>query len=279
VSTRLDPQQRDELEREYDFLVKSLDDLDVERAAGNIDDDAYRELHDDYTARAAATIRALRDDFDARPVAPRTEPRVSWRRRGLIIGGIVALAALSAVTLAAALGARLPGQTSSGNTPAASPSRDERRARLQAAVDANPNDAGARLALARFFEESGDIVDSLKQLDEAVQVAPDNADALANAGRVRFIVAGQVPSPDAQRQLVASARTLLDRAVQADPNHADAHFFRGVLLLEGYNEVDAATGEFQRYLVLAPDGSFAEQARNALAQSTESPGSSGSVPP
>jgi cytochrome c-type biogenesis protein CcmH/NrfG len=275
MSTRVDPDERQELERERDFLLKSLDDLETERAAGNIDDESYQELHDDYTTRAAAAIRALRDGVDARPTA---SPG-SWRRRGIAIGGIVALAALAAVTLAAALGARLPGQTSSGNTTAASPSRDERRSRLQAAVDENPDDAGPRLALARFLEESGDIVGALKQLDEAVRVAPDNVDALANAGRIRFIVAGQVPSPDAQRQLVTSARSLLDRAVQADPNHADARFFRGVVLLDGFNEAEAAVGEFQRYLVLAPEGPFAEQARNALAQTAQPPGGSGTVPP
>jgi uncharacterized protein (TIGR02996 family) len=275
MSTKLDPEERQELEQERDFLLKSLDDLEGERSAGNIDAESYAELHDDYTARAAATIRALRDGIDARP----TPPPSSRRRRGLVIGGIVALAVLASVTLAAALGARLPGQTSSGNAPAASTSRDQRQARLQAAVDANPNDATVRLALARFLEESGDMVGSLKQLDEAVRVAPDNADALADAGRVRFIVAGQVPSPDAQRQLVASARSLLDRAVQANPDHADAHFYRAVVLLEGFNEVDAAVPEFQRYLVLAPDGPFATQARNALAQTLEPTPGSGTVPP
>jgi cytochrome c-type biogenesis protein CcmH/NrfG len=275
MSTKLDPEERQELEQQRDFLLKSLDDLEGERSAGNIDKESYTELHDDYTARAAATIRALRDGVDARP----TTPPSSWRRRGLVVGGIVAFAVLAAVTLAAALGARLPGQTSSGNAPAASSNREQRKSRLEAAVAANPNDVAARLALARFLEEAGDIVGSLKQLDEAVQVGPDNADALANAGRVRFIVAGQVPSPEAQRQLVTSARTLLDRAVQADPDHADSHFYRGVLLLEGFNERDAAVSEFQHYLVLAPDGPFATQARNALAQTLESAPGSGTVPP
>ncbi len=276
MSTRLDPEEQGELERERDFLLKSLDDLETERAAGNIDDASYDELHDDYTARAAATIRALRDGVDARPAAP----PVPWRRRGLVIGGIVAFAVLAAVALAAALGARLPGQTSSGNQPVtAAPSSGERKARLQDAADKSPNDVQPRLALARFLEESGDAVESLKQYDKAVEIAPDNPDALANAGRLRFIVAGQVPSPDARQQLVTGARSLLDRAVQADPNDADAHYYRGVLLLDGFGEVDAAVGEFQRYLLLAPDGQFSTQARNALAMAVEQPPGSGSVPP
>ncbi len=275
MSTRLDPDDHGELERERDFLLKSLDDLETERAAGNIDDATYTELHDDYTARAAAAIRALRDGIDARP----TPPAVPWRRRGLVVAGIVAFAVLAAVSLAAALGARLPGQTSSGNAPkAAAPSGGERKARLQAAADKSPTDPQPRLALARFLEETGDTVGSLKEYDKAVEIAPTDADALANAGRLRFIVAGQVPSPDAQQQLITSARGLLDRAVQSDPNQADAHYYRGVLLRDGFKEVDGAIAEFQRYLVLAPDGQFATQARNALAMAVEQPPGSGSVP-
>ena len=275
MSTRLDPDDKSQLERERDFLLKSLDDLETERAAGNIDDTSYTELHDDYTARAAATIRALRDGVDARPETP----PVPWRRRVLVMGGIAAFAVVAAVALAAALGARLPGQTSSGNQPTrAAPSTEERKARLQEAADKNPNDPQPRLALARFLEESGDTVESLKQYDKAAEIAPDNADALANAGRLRFIVAGQVPSPQAQQQLVGDARTFLDRAVQADPNNADAHYYRGVLLLDGFGQVDAAIGEFQRYLVLAPDGRFSTQARNALATAVEQPPTSDSVP-
>ena len=149
---------------------------------------------------------------------------------------------------------------------------------MQAAAEQSPNDPQPRLALARFLEESGDTVESLKEYDKAVEIAPDNVDALANAGRLRFIVAGQVPSAEARQQLVTSARTLLDRAVQADPNQADAHYYRGVLLADGFGEVDGAIAEFQRYLVLAPDGQFATQARNALAAAVEQPPGSGSVP-
>src|SRR5438045_1411526 len=50
---------RDAVEAERDFLLRSLDDLDAERAEGNIDNGTYQTLHDDYTARAAAAIRSL----------------------------------------------------------------------------------------------------------------------------------------------------------------------------------------------------------------------------
>jgi hypothetical protein len=48
-----------ELEEERDFLLRSLHDLEAEHDAGDIDDLDYQTLKDDYTTRAAATLRAL----------------------------------------------------------------------------------------------------------------------------------------------------------------------------------------------------------------------------
>ena len=51
-----------ELEEQRDHLLASLDDLDAEYEAGDLDDDDYRTLRADYTARAAAVIRAIDGD-------------------------------------------------------------------------------------------------------------------------------------------------------------------------------------------------------------------------
>ena len=47
------------LTEERDFFLRSLRDLETERQAGDIDEVDYRALKDDYTTRAAATIRRL----------------------------------------------------------------------------------------------------------------------------------------------------------------------------------------------------------------------------
>ena len=57
-----DPDARAELEEERDFLLRSLDDLEAERTAGELDEDDYRNLKDGYTARAAEVLRALDED-------------------------------------------------------------------------------------------------------------------------------------------------------------------------------------------------------------------------
>ncbi len=47
------------LEQERQFLLRSLADLDAEFDAGDIEEDDYRSLTDDYTARTAAVLKAI----------------------------------------------------------------------------------------------------------------------------------------------------------------------------------------------------------------------------
>ena len=110
-STRFDPDALASLESERDFLLRSLDDLETEREAGNLDDDRYRALKDDYTARAAAVLRSIEEGRDARP-AP---PPVPKQRKLFTGGAILAFVLVAALALAAAAGKRQEGQTSTGN--------------------------------------------------------------------------------------------------------------------------------------------------------------------
>ena len=64
--------------------MQSLDDLELEHESGGIDDESYAELHDDYTARAAAVIRTLRDGIDVTP-APPPRSRHGARRRVVLV--------------------------------------------------------------------------------------------------------------------------------------------------------------------------------------------------
>ncbi|MDQ6616327.1 MAG: hypothetical protein M3083_16690, partial [Actinomycetota bacterium] len=63
------------LRQEREFLLRSLADLDAEYEAGDIEEKDYRSLTDDYTARAAAVLRAIDGsaraiDGSARPDGP-----------------------------------------------------------------------------------------------------------------------------------------------------------------------------------------------------------------
>ena len=131
-STRFDPDALASLESERDFLLRSIADLETEREAGNLDDDRYRALKDDYTARAAAVLRSIEEGHDARPAPPPVP-----RRRKLLTGGaVLAFVLVAALALAAATGKRHDGQTVTGNAQAAA-------ARVRPPDGGPPGGAGA----------------------------------------------------------------------------------------------------------------------------------------
>jgi cytochrome c-type biogenesis protein CcmH len=280
---------RSQLEAERDFLLRSLDDLEAEHEAGGIDDESYQTLRDDYTARAAAVIRALRDGVDARPAVA----RASWKRRAVVITAIVVFAVGAAVALASALGARLPGETGSGNSQASSssnrpaPTNAQLIKRLEDAITKNPNDVQTRMLLAPRLEATGDLAGALKQYDAVVQIEPGNAVAEAQAGRILYLTADRAVQthPDAAAQLVAESKTRLDKALALDPNYADAYYFHAIVLANEYGDFKGAQNDLQHYIVLAPNGTWTVPAHQLLADVTNAiesptvPGPSTTTPP
>jgi cytochrome c-type biogenesis protein CcmH/NrfG len=255
------------VKEEQEFLFRSLDDLDAERDAGGIDEETYARLHADYTARAAAAVRAERSGRDVDPEAPAT----SARRRVAVVGGLVVFAAVAAVVLAFALGARLPGQTITGDPrggPAVTTKQRERA--LEAVVKANPSDAHAHLALARFRLGNQDAAGALTEYQTAAALDPTNAEPFAYSG---WIIRLQ-GYPD-------QGLALLDKAIGVDGSYPDARFFRGFVLLRDKDRPAAAIPDFQQYLVLQPDSPLAGQVRSLLAQAVAatSPSSSSTTRP
>ena len=179
--------------------------------------------------------------------------------------GIVVFAVVAGIVLAYGLGARLPGQTITGNQSVGTqPSAKAQLARLRAAVKARPDDVAARLALAQALMGSQDGGGALTQFREAARLDPTNPQPFAYSG---WLVRLQ-GFPD-------QGLTLIDKAIQLNPDYPDARFFRGIILFRDKKQPDAAIPEFQRYLVAAPDSPLAPQVRQLLAQAVEA-GTSGS---
>jgi cytochrome c-type biogenesis protein CcmH/NrfG len=244
---------REQLESERDYLLQSLDDLEVEREAGAIDDESYAQLRDDYTARAAATIRALRDGVDARPEPP---PPVAGKRRVAVIAAIVVFALVAGVALASALGARLPGQTASGNSQddrvsAAATAIGEEIIRLQKQANASPDDYEARLRLADAYARNNDLPTALKQWDAAITISPDRPEAHAQAGRALYLVSEQLADRDQQAKLVSEAKAAFDKAIEVGPDYPDSYLFRAVLEAATIDQA-AARADVEMFLLKAP---------------------------
>ena len=175
------------VEAEREFLFRSLDDLEAEREAGNIDDATYERLHSDYTARAAATLRA--DPAAPLATGAGAPPTSGYGAALSTVGGIVAFGVVAALVLAAALGGRMPGETSSGNT--ATVSQAERQRTLERAIRATPDDPQAHLALARFLMARQQYPGVFAEFSTVTQLDPADTEAQAYSGWLLYL-AGRV---------------------------------------------------------------------------------------
>jgi uncharacterized protein (TIGR02996 family) len=270
-----DPDVLASLEEERDFLLRSIRDLDAERAAGNLDEERYHELKDDYTARAAAVLRSIEDGRDARP-AP---PPLPKRRKLATGGGILLFVVVAALALAAAAGKRHEGQTITGNAQSSSaesngaPSDPARRAALERQLKEHPDDPAAHLVYARYLLEAGQPAEAVKEYVATARLDPKNAEANAYAGWVSFLAAQSANAdPKTAAELTDRALARLDAAVAAAPDYPDAHFFRGMVELRGKHDARAAVPEFERYLALVPTGQLSDQVKQLLEQARQQAG-------
>jgi len=136
-----------------------------------------------------------------------------------------------------------------------------------------------RLELSRAYEENGDLDNALKQSDAAITIDANRPEGHANAARLLYLASEQVPSKDTQAQLVAQALAGFNQAIAVDPNYPDAYFFRAVLYA-ATNELARSQVDLQNYLVKAPAGEWASQARDLLTKvSTALEAPSTTVPP
>ncbi len=206
-SHRLDPDELALLEEERDHLLGSIEDLDREYAAGDIDDDDYKALHDDYTVRASEAIAAIEQ---RRSLVP---PRRSAARgrTAVVVATVVALAAVAGVMVARNAGQRGGGVISGAvDTP---------RARLATCQQAS-------------FQEPEDGVECYARI---LEDAPDNVEALTYQGwaLIRLDRAEE------------GARNLA-RAIEIDPDYPDARVFSAVLAARG-GDYEKAAAEIDRF--------------------------------
>ncbi|MET0903926.1 MAG: tetratricopeptide repeat protein [Acidimicrobiales bacterium] len=219
-----------------EFLLRSLEDLEREHEAGDLDDADYNALKDEYTARAAAALRA-------EPVAP--TPRHRGNRRWLVLAAVLVFAALAGVLVAQASGRRDPGDTASGS--------------VDQSLTEKLNEAG------RCFSE-GDADCAIELYDEVLEAEPTNAEALTYKGWATYALLG-----DAE-----AALTMLIEAASTDRGYPDVHaflavlFFRSGLVQQASNELDRLDALDPPPDVLAQIEGLRTQIDSALAALTTS---------
>ena len=215
VVAKVDPDRLAHLEEERDFLLRSLDDLDREFGAGDVDEVDYHELREGYVARAASVLHQIESaeaGFAELAAAPRR------RGRALIwLGAVVVFAAVAGILLANASGFRGTGTTLTGSG---------------GSVDEQLADCRGQLVK--------DAKKSVACFDKLLSAEPDNAEALTYEGWAK-VQAGDV----------AGGSAAFDRVVALDPTYPDVHVFRAAVH-KNAGEFTAAQAEIDRLYALNP---------------------------
>jgi len=255
------PETREELEAERDFLLRSLDDLEAELLAGNIDPDNYRELHDDYTARASAVISSLEDGVDR---SQRTEPRFGTTMRVLSITGVIVFCLLVAYLVARSSGQRHPGQTITGNSN----------------VTVDPNSYEGHMAAANSAYRSGDIAGAIKEYTAAARIDPTQAEPLATRGFITAQASSAATNPADAATLLRQALADVDNAIRINPAYTNAYALKGAILLNVAKKPAEAIPVLEEFLRRAPpDDPLRGNVLTLLAQARGNPATSPTTHP
>ncbi|MCX6516207.1 MAG: hypothetical protein NTZ62_06180 [Actinobacteria bacterium] len=214
----------DELRHEQQFLLRSLRDLDNERAAGDIDDADYAALRDGYISRTAAITRELEGVGVATPAVSR-----NWVRRMLVVVCVVAAGAGAGIWVARQSGQRLPGQSSSG---------------------AIEQSSSGILASARQlnFSDPGKAIELYTQV---LKLEPDNAEALTYRSWILALTARAATGNVKQLALITAVKDLL-RAQQVDEQYPDAHCFLGIVYFRFLNSASLAKPQLDTCKAMNP---------------------------
>lgn len=222
----------DELEQTRQFLQRSLDDLELEHDAGDIEERDYEALKTKYATRAAEVQREL-DAADPDEIEEAPPRRVS-RRAVAVIAAVAVLATGAGFFVASSSGERVAQAPATGS------------------IDASTTD---RLAQARQLLGEKKVVEAIKLYDQIIKRDPKNPEALAYRGWI-VALAGL---PD-------DGLAFVERAIAADAAYPDAHFFKGMILWQDKHQPAAAVPEFQLFLASNPPADLRPQVEAAMQQ-------------
>ena len=188
-----------------DFLFSSLEDLEREYAAGDLDDADYEALKSSYVKRLADVLRGAEVTEE---IAKNTNIAPTRNRKKIVLSivAVVFVAVGLGVLVARQSGQRLPGQTLSGGT---------------------PNSTAGLLAQARQLNFS-DPIAAIKIYSEVLKTRPDEVEALTYSSWLLALTAREA-SDDIRTAAVQAAIVGLGRATLIDPDYPDAHCFLGIV--------------------------------------------------
>jgi len=205
-----------------DFLFSSLEDLEREYAAGDMDDADYEALKSSYVKRLADVLRTA-EGSDELPENTNVVPVRNRKKLVLTVTAVLCIAVGLGVLVARQSGQRLPGQTLSGGS---------------------PNNAAGLLAQARQLNFS-DPIAAIKIYSEVLKTRPDEVEALTYRSWLLALTARDAPD-DIRTAAVQAAIVGLGRAIVIDPEYPDAHCFLGIVSYRFTTDTATAKAELKK---------------------------------
>jgi hypothetical protein len=223
-------------------------DADTEAGADS-EADEYGSGSQPGERRAQGRTQAVRSAESAQ-LAAALRSRRRWRTVAVVVV-IAAFGGIAAWAVSQSSGSRLPGQTATGNG--------------QLAGNTGTTVAGGidpRIQTALNDVNQGQVADALKLFDAVLKDDPNQPVALADGGWLQAQAGLAGNRPD----LVDAGLAQIEKAEQVDSSFADAHFFRGFLLLRAKNDAPGAVTELRTYLGMVDPSSPQVASVQALLQ-------------
>jgi tetratricopeptide (TPR) repeat protein len=262
----------DPLEDRRAALMRSLADLEEAHAGGAVDEAEYLRLRDGTESRMARVLRAIdrrdapqpaeggmptavaeagadADGHAPKPAAsaePRTVP--PWAV-AVLIGGTLVAVLVASLARDAEPQVQAAGPSANAQDPLTF---------FEQRVKDHPDDLAARLDLAHRYLDAGMTEKALSEYAVALDMDPDDAEALAHVGLILF-----------QAERYDQALQYVDHALRTDPRYPEALFIRGVVLLRGLHRPQEAITAFETYLDAAPFGVERQAAQDLIAQARD----------
>ncbi len=215
---------RSDLQAERTFLLRSLDDLAVEHAAGDLNDADLDSLRADYEGRLADVQRRIEGDKEQLKRDALVQSRLARSRRRTIafFVGASVFAVGCGFLIAASLGERKAGETITGNA-AQDPRTEKITELMQRAQELTTTDP----------------LGSIEAYDQVTKLNPEVVSAWAYGGwQLRLYAQGA--EGEQRDALLAAAKRRIDEAINRDPTYADAYAFRAVMAARDLGDDETA---------------------------------------
>lgn len=201
----LDPDALASLEEERDFLLRSIEDLQHEYDAGDIDTADFQALSDDYTVRTAEVLRAIEERRAAFAAAPRNSPR----RTLTLVAGLLAVGILAGILVAQASGRRQSGEGITG-------------------AGAVPRTATQDARECVTLTSSNKVSQAVDCYRKVLDRDPKNPTALTYLGWTLVLTSGSLDGATG-KQALTTGKQFIDKAIESDPTFPDAYAFEAIV--------------------------------------------------